>query len=213
MKSLSPKLRLCVTSTPLRPLVSFSMVNMGMLGKNFNVLDPFAGSCSTLLAAASIESSCNVVGVERSIYVDFSRVHDDFSSRGLPKLCGLIRGDSSKREIREEARNCVSNNTFDLIVCDPPYGLREKLNQEKDPAPIVELLRWIKDDRDNGTPLLKVGGRIVAFCPTLESNESTIDGMPDDEQMSEAGVRMVTKMKQPMNEALSRWLIVLECIE
>lgn len=52
----APKTRICVTRTPLCPIASFALCNVARLRQGATVLDPFAGSCATLLAASHITS-------------------------------------------------------------------------------------------------------------------------------------------------------------
>lgn len=213
MKSIDTKTRICVTSTPLRSLVSFSMVNLAKLQIGARVLDPFAGSCSIPLAVACIDPSCKTVAIEKSLAVRFENIQKDFEFRKLKPLAGLIRGDSCDPNTRHVARSFVDDQPFDAIITDPPYGLRESIDMDID-YPIIEMMHWMINDRHAGNRLLKVGGNIVVFCPNLEGEggEDIIVGLPGKGLMDEAGVTIKSKMKQPLNEALSRWLVVFECI-
>ena len=190
------------------------MVNMAKLREGARIIDPFAGSCSIPLAVACIDPTCKSVAIEKSLAVRFENIEKDFEVRKLAPLAGLIRGDSCEPAIRDYAKRLVDNEEFDAIITDPPYGLREKIDMDID-YPIIEMMNWIINDRERGNRLLKKGGRIVAFCPNVETEggEDIVIGLPSKELMDEAGVSIISKMKQPLNEALSRWLIIFECIK
>ena len=213
MKLIDTKSRICITNTPLRPLISFSMANLAEIKSDSSILDPFAGSCSIPLAAASIEPTCKTVGIEISNAVRFENIIKDFELRNLNLPSALIRGDASDTLIREKARKAIDGNAFDAIITDPPYGLRERIDIHTD-SPIVSMMKWIKEDRENGKRLIKNGGKLVAFCPNLEKEnfEDLIVGMPNEQLLDEAGMKLISQMKQPLNEALCRWLVVFECI-
>mmetsp|Transcript_27813 Transcript_27813/g.43164 ORF Transcript_27813/g.43164 Transcript_27813/m.43164 type:complete len:360 (-) Transcript_27813:168-1247(-) len=216
MSSIAPTTRKCVTSTPLRPSVAVSMANIAKLQKNFNVLDPYAGSCSTLLAAALVEPTCKTVGIERAHggIVSFMKIQEDFAVRNFTSPSGLIRGDSRDIAVRNKAIEAISGEEFDAILTDPPYGIREKVD-EGCPPPLVELFQSIIEDRERGKRLLRVGGRIIAFCPNRGEDDlmDKQSELPSKEQMDRAGIKLVAMMKQPMNESLSRFLVVFECIK
>jgi hypothetical protein len=56
MSIFAPKTRICVTRTPLCPIASFTLCNVAQLRQGATLLDQFAGSCTTLLAASHITS-------------------------------------------------------------------------------------------------------------------------------------------------------------
>ena len=57
-------------------------------------------------------------------------------------------------------------------------------------SPLTELFRAMGRDRTGaGTPLLKVGGRLVAFVP-VRSNERLEDCLPDTKDTDGAGLVM-----------------------
>ena len=216
MSTIAPTTRKCVTSTPLRPSVAISMANIAKLQRDFNVLDPYAGSCSTLLAAAMVEPTCKTVGIERAHggIVSFMNIERDFVIRNFAPLSGLIRGDCRDVAIRDKAIEAINGKEFDAILTDPPYGIREKID-EGCPPPLAELFHSIIEDRERGKRLLRVGGRIISFCPNRGEGGLLQDqhsDLPSEELMDRAGIKLVTMMKQPMNESLSRWLVVFECI-
>ena len=80
-------------------------------------------------------------------------------------------------KIRDEAR--VGGSAFDAIITDPPYGIREKNKAEYCiDLPLIQLVKAIALDRQDGHRLLKKGGRLVAFVPNKVGEELS-DGLPN----------------------------------
>ena len=146
-----PNTRICVTTTPLCPIASFTLCNIAQIHRrgNCTILDPFAGSCATLLAAAHIttlpttssisdvsttqqssQRGCQSVAIEiaHNGYVNRDDIIKDFETRSLPPPVDIIRGDCTSSEIRHQARLAIGGGAFDFIVTDPPYGIREAMS-------------------------------------------------------------------------------------
>ena len=111
-------------------------------------------------------------------------------------------------------------DSFDTIITDPPYGIREAMSSEEDNAlesveyesPLTKLFYAMGKDRTNGTPLLKSGGRLVAFIPVREG-ETLEDCMPDLKAREAAGLVMEGEGKeQVLSDILSRWLVSFVCV-
>eukprot|EP00554_Chaetoceros_debilis_P007972 CAMPEP_0194080230 /NCGR_PEP_ID=MMETSP0149-20130528/6286_1 /TAXON_ID=122233 /ORGANISM="Chaetoceros debilis, Strain MM31A-1" /LENGTH=506 /DNA_ID=CAMNT_0038761901 /DNA_START=290 /DNA_END=1810 /DNA_ORIENTATION=+ len=219
--SIAPKTRICITRTPLCPVAAFIMCNLAKLNEGRRVLDPFAGSCTTLLAAAMIAPSCESVGIEISgnDVVNRDDIMADFKSRKLTPPKALIQGDCTVEAVRDEARSSIDGHSFDIILSDPPYGRRESKSksQEDDsaPIPLVQLVQCIAVDLGNDKRLLTKGGRLVAFVPTNPTNigEHLEDGLPNKDQLDAAGLELVSITEQPLSETLSRWLAVYNCVK
>ena len=117
------------------------------------------------------------------------------------------------------AQNNQTETGFDAIITDPPYGIREstsRLGLDDDGTarrPIDDLLDMIRVDRDTGTRLLKLGGRLVVFLPHAREEETFEDIMPTKEQIVRAGLQCEFAREQPLNDVLSRWLVSFVCIE
>ena len=123
--SIAPTTRKCITNTPLAPIEAFTVCNIARIRNGDRVLDPFAGSCTTLLAASMLApKSLLSVGIEIAHNSQVNRDHivQDFQSRGLREPSAIIRGDSMDKIVRESAINAVGDKPFDCIVTDPPYG-------------------------------------------------------------------------------------------
>lgn len=210
--SIAPKTRICITRTPLCPLASFIMCNLAQIKEGDSILDPYAGSCSTLLAASMVVPSIQSVGIEIADNNSVNRddILKDFESRGLSPPKHLLHGDSLDSDVRDIARAAIGNVPFDAIIADPPYGRREKYSAKKDIPPLIKFIECIKADYEAGKPLLKRGGRFVAFVPTNEG-ESVYNGIPSMDDLELAGLKIESLTEQPLSETLSRWLLVLRC--
>ena len=232
----APKTRICVTTTPLCPIASFTLCNIAQISRlgNPTILDPFAGSCATLLAAAHItnlpitssmlqskQRGCQSVAIEISHngIVNRDDIIQDFETRSLPPPTDIIRGDCTLADIRHQARMAIGGDSFDAIITDPPYGIREAMSSEEDNAesveaesPLTKLFYAMGQDRTNGTPLLKSGGRLVAFIP-VRAGETLEDCKPDLKAREAAGLVMEGEGKeQVLSDILSRWLVSFVCV-
>jgi tRNA G10 N-methylase Trm11 len=207
-----PNTRICVTNTPLCPIAAFALCNVAGVRAGQSILDPYAGSCATFLAAAMMESTIRMVGIDISHngMVNRTDIRKDFTSRGLVEPLALLQGDSMDENLRNEARSFIQNEPFDHIITDPPYGIRESKGYNEK-SPIEEILQVIKRDRENGRRLLKKGGRLVCFIPVHEDEETLDEAMPTSLQLEEAGLRFELMREQPLNDKLSRWLVSFIC--
>lgn len=217
ISSISPRTRICVTNTPLEPVAAYNLCNFARVRDGQSVLDPYAGSCSTLLAAASLAPHCKTVGIEIALkkFIKKEDILKDFSSRGLQPPAAIICGDSMSKEIRDKAREAIGGEPFDAIATDPPYGIREKAGDDTEP-PLVQLFSVIAEDLDAGTPILKVGGRLTAFVPVApaeDEQDNLMSSLPGEELMHRAGMDLTDMRAQPLNDRLTRWLVAYTCIQ
>ena len=159
---------------------------------------------------------CRSIGVEiaHNGYVNRDDIVQDFVTRSLPPPTDVIRGDCLSLETRNNARLAVGG-AFDAIVTDPKYGIREAMSsseeddgsEEDDIPPLTKLFYAMGLDRANGTPLLKSGGRLVAFVPVCQG-ETLEECLPDSAAIEEAGLVMEGEGKeQVLSDILSRWLV------
>jgi len=231
---LNPNTRHCITNTPLCPITSIIMSNMGQINSYKNkVLDPYAGSCSTLLSSTLIKPTCTTVGIDIASEQSINRtdIMTDFSSRGLRVPHALLKGDFRNDTIRNQARKAIMGKdvSFDVILTDPPYGIRETtdwtLSSPNDPLsynnnnntnnehpnnPLLDILQIISIDLKNKTPLLhRKHGRLVVFVPCT-AQQTIEDMLPDEKVMEEAGLALESRVEQRLNDGLSRWLLVFQ---
>ena len=209
---IAPRTRICITNTPLESIAAYCLCNFAWVSDGQTVLDTYAGSCATLLAAASVAPNCSTVGIEIALkkFVKKEDIIEDFASRNLKVPNAIIRGDSMDRDIRDRARKAIGNIPFDCIVTDPPYGVREKAGDDSLP-PLVQLFEAIVEDRDAGAPLIKVGGRLTAFVP-VTPGQSVTDGLPGKDLVDRAGMELTDTIEQPLNNQLARWLVAYTCV-
>ena len=158
-----------------------------------------------------IAPGVKTVGIEiaHEGIVNRTDVVRDFETRNLTAPLSLIYGDSTDEWIRDRARSLIHGDAFDLIITDPPYGIRESTNYN-DQLPLSELCCSIARDREMGKPLLKKGGKLVAFVPCTD--EETLDEcLPNASTLEKAGLVLLDMVEQPLNDKLSRWLVSFEC--
>jgi tRNA G10 N-methylase Trm11 len=160
-----------------------------------------------------------MVGIEISHdgLVNRDDLRRDFHTRQLTEPVAVLHGDATMAEVRALARAAIGHRPFDAILTDPPYGIREsnKGGGGSTPAssrPIDDLLQMILEDRAAGTPLLRMGGRMVVFLPHRVEEESLEDIFPTCEQLDAAGLMCEYAQEQPLNDALSRWLVSYICV-
>ncbi|PIC49894.1 hypothetical protein B9Z55_001010 [Caenorhabditis nigoni] len=127
--------RCYIGNTTMDPELSFIQANLAMVQPGNLVFDPFVGTGGLILPAAEFggyvmgteinyqtarakgRSSRQGVGERHeseSIRANFEQYHTE------DKLLSIVIADSSKHAIWS------SNAKFDVIVADPPYGVREK---------------------------------------------------------------------------------------
>ena len=207
---ISPRTRICITNTPLPPVAAYTMCNLARIQNGQTILDPYAGSCTILLAAAMIAPHCRTVGIEIAHDVDASAMVADFVTRGLIPPTAFLRGDCTLATMRHNARAAIGGNAFDVICTDPPYGVRESLGINVNP--LNQLFLSIQEDRIQGSRLIKVGGRVVAFVP-VTTEETLEECLPSQEQTQLAGLELEVVREQVLNDRLSRWLVAYRCIQ
>ena len=207
--SISPRTRICITNTPLPPMAAYTMCNLARIQNGQTILDPYAGSCTILLAAAMMAPHCRTVGIEIAHDVNASAMVADFVTRGLTPPTAFLRGDCTLTTMRHNARAAIGGNAFDVICTDPPYGVRESLGQ--DVNPLDQLFSSIQEDRSQGSRLVKVGGRVVAFVP-VTTEETLEECLPSQQQTQLAGLELEVVQEQVLNDRLSRWLVAFRCI-
>eukprot|EP00934_Nitzschia_sp_Nitz4_P001066 Nitzschia sp. Nitz4//scaffold20_size174350//138500//139891//NITZ4_002123-RA/size174350-snap-gene-0.252-mRNA-1//-1//CDS//3329541872//1066//frame0 len=209
---IAPVTRVCITSTPLCPLASFALCNAAQITNSSKVLDPYAGSCTTLLAASMIAPDCQSVGIDvaEDYIINRDHIQQDFLQRNLTLPKRVIHGDFYQPEIRTMARQAIVDQPFDVILTDPPYGIRETTVRYTDKSPLEELFVAIAEDRESGHRLLAKGGRFVAFCPVHE--DSTLErSLPPRDLTERAGLVLEDCKEQVLNDHWSRWLVSFVC--
>ncbi|KAL7512183.1 hypothetical protein ACHAXN_010355 [Cyclotella atomus] len=206
---MAPSSRICKTTTPLCSIAAHIVCNIAMIRDDEAVLDPFAGSAATLLAASLIAPEAQTVGIEVVSDALLSRenIRRDFSTRGLKPPLAVIEGDVMDATVRNEARKLIGDKAFDVIVTDPPWGRREAASKmlAVDSA-LSSLIDVIKYNRLAGNPILKKGGRLVIFQP-CHKGQRIEELLPSDAQLQSAGLQLQDMKEQRLNDGLSRWVL------
>jgi len=227
----SIKTRKFIGNTTMDPQLALLMANLGLVDNGSFVLDPFVGTGSLLLAAAQFR------GVVFGGDIDFLTLHArsrpsrkgdkvravdesmsaNFEQYGLTDRYGdVIACDFSRSPWREDLN-------FDLIVTDPPYGIREqmvKVGTEKDftnkpipeqyldvhiPEKISYSLEQILEDLLNfSATRLTIGGRLVYWIPVIRQQYEA-ELLPSHPALS-----ILYNCEQVLTSNASRRLIVME---
>jgi len=222
ISSIAPATRLCITNTPLCPIAAYLLCNAAGIQSGDALLDPYGGSCTVHLAAAMIADVRSVsIEIAHNGLVNRDDILRDFETRQLTPPLAMLQGDCTDPSVREEARQALlrsnengneEDTTFDFIITDPPYGIRESTNYNEK-SPIQELADAITYDRDVlGQPLLKKGGKLVCFLPCSEEESLHQDVLPSSTELNKAGLKLATMREQPLNDSLSRWLVMFDCV-
>ena len=159
-------------------------------------------------------AKCETVGIEiaHNGLVNREDIAKDFSSRNLRLPNQIINGDSTDVEVREIAKLAV-NGSFDAIIADPPYGIRESTSYNE-LSPLEELFTSIISDANDADRqrLIKRGGKLVAFVPVTDE-QNLEEMLPSEDLTDKAGLEFELSREQPLNEKLSRWLVSYICVK
>ncbi|XP_076350026.1 tRNA (guanine(10)-N(2))-methyltransferase TRMT11-like isoform X2 [Tachypleus tridentatus] len=217
-----------IGNTSMDPTLSLIMANMAKIYHGDLVLDPFVGSGSLLVAAATFGGY--VCGTD----LDFLMLH----GKAKPTRC--------KQKMREPDENIRSNLRqygleshyidvivadaalpvwsdqcmFDAIIADPPYGIREateRIGTAKTytiPDHLVSghipskvsynLQDIIRDLLNFSGDHLCVGGRLVYWLPVFK-NDFQADLVP-----AHPSLKLISLSEQSLNLHSSRYLVTME---
>ncbi|KAH8925014.1 tRNA guanosine-2'-O-methyltransferase [Atractiella rhizophila] len=223
----SLKTRHYIGNTAMPPEISFLMANQAKACPGKLVYDPFVGTGSMLLSCAHFGSF--VMGSD----LDGRQLRgkgeggtrSNFEAYGLTdKLIDFFTGDITQFPLD-------TGDIFDAIVCDPPYGVRagaKKLGRKGNRKPLAEEPFMLEDGNyshrmpDYLPPmqafemsevlttllslshrLLKPGGRLVYFLPTVETEYK------DDDVPTLSGMTLIANSVQEFGH-WARRLITME---
>uniref|UniRef100_A0A6U8R752 Uncharacterized protein n=1 Tax=Emiliania huxleyi TaxID=2903 RepID=A0A6U8R752_EMIHU len=164
--------------TTLPPELAFLMANEARARPGCALLDPFCGTCSTLLSAARFGATTFGVEVDARV-LQREPIRANFAAAGLPPPARLLLADAAELLPRggaaadgkgddgaadgdhvAELPAGLGLRDFDAIVTDPPYGIMEGAGELYQPLPArcAMLLRL-------AAARLRVGGRLVFLLP------------------------------------------------
>eukprot|EP00475_Leptophrys_vorax_P030898 TRINITY_DN46631_c0_g1_i2.p2 TRINITY_DN46631_c0_g1~~TRINITY_DN46631_c0_g1_i2.p2 ORF type:complete len:395 (-),score=116.58 TRINITY_DN46631_c0_g1_i2:1665-2849(-) len=202
-----------IGTTSTKAELAFIMANQALVQPGDLVYDPFVGTASIIISCAVFGAT--VFGSDIDIRVikgNEKTLFDSFKQYKLPRP-EIIRSDASRPIWR-------SGMTFDAIVCDPPYGIREGPRKSgtkkeiKEIAPehldshiprtqVYDPVMLMNDLLNFAAKNLKLGGRLVFLFPANE--EYSEEDLP-----KHPCLRLVANCEQYLSRKLSRRLITLE---
>ncbi|EAY03249.1 MGC78809 protein, putative [Trichomonas vaginalis G3] len=199
----SLKTRKFINKTSMESSVAIHACVQGLAGPGKIVYDPFVGSGSLLIAAASLGAyalgsdydmkSMTQQGPEKK---DGVSIPDNFKQYGLlDRFLGIFRLDFLSDNLRYDKMP-----KLDAIVTDPPYGIREKQRSDA-PSPLLPLLLRLYEV---AAVCLKVGGRLVYWLPT------GYDFDADKDLPKHPALKLVSICQQVLMSRYCRQLVTLE---
>lgn len=216
--------RCYIGNTTMDPELSFIQANLAMVQPGNIVLDPFVGTGGLLLPAAEFgalvmgteinyqtarakgRSSRQGVGVRdesESIRANFEQYHTDH------RLLSILIADASKHAIWS------SNAQFDVIVADPPYGVREKARKTVKNKAVDKSEDYIQyqqkeeydlesafcDLLDMAARILVQNGRVSFWYPVI-LEKYCLENLPKHPAME-----LISNCEQPLTRKTSRRLL------
>ncbi|CAO4360692.1 unnamed protein product [Caenorhabditis nigoni] len=216
--------RCYIGNTTMDPELSFIQANLAMVQPGNLVFDPFVGTGGLILPAAEFggyvmgteinyqtarakgRSSRQGVGERHeseSIRANFEQYHTE------DKLLSIVIADSSKHAIWS------SNAKFDVIVADPPYGVREKarktVKNKKSDANEDYIQYQQKEDYDLEAAFcdllnlaamtLVMNGRVSFWYPVI-LEKYCFENLPTHPAME-----LLSNCEQPLTRKTSRRLL------
>lgn len=168
--------------TPLKPEMALLMLNLGQVDGYSLVLDPFAGSCSSFLPGSLCGfPMCLGMDVNLSSLAGAKCAKRCSRGQAMADVAGEcdmngIRLSLVGANIFASPLRRGGDGLFDCIICDPPYGLREKRRDGSggidDPvASSKDLLAAVRSVLEPALQLavtsLSNGGHIVFLFPSF----------------------------------------------
>ncbi|XP_050435779.1 tRNA (guanine(10)-N2)-methyltransferase homolog [Adelges cooleyi] len=230
---LSLKKRKFIGNTSMDPQLSLLMANLGKVSDGDLVLDPFVGSGSLLVAAATFGGY--VLGTD----IDFLMLHGRTrptrkQTRHIARQDESVRANMEQYScadkyidviVADSSLPCWRDNLeFDCIITDPPYGIREPTIRigAKDNLPVLKkegtpvhfpskveygLNEIIKDLMCFSSRKLKLNGRLLFWLPVFREEYEDVQ-MPKHSCFKSIG-----NCEQVLTTFTARRLLVYEKIK
>ncbi|XP_071854597.1 tRNA (guanine(10)-N(2))-methyltransferase homolog isoform X2 [Apostichopus japonicus] len=231
----SVKTRHFIGNTSMDAQLSLIMANQGGVKPNMFVFDPFVGTGSLLVAAAHFggyvagcDINVNTIhGVGKSSR-SFGKPRGEVTLRGNDEniLANMRQYNLHDRYLDVMVSDFALNvwreqELFDVIVTDPPYGIREKTrkigtNKHYDeledqtleghiPSTMsYHLADIFKDLLNFSARYLRLHGRLVYWLPVVNAEYS------DDHIPQHPCLKVIANSEQKINMTISRRLITME---
>ncbi|CAB3407814.1 unnamed protein product [Caenorhabditis bovis] len=217
--------RCYIGNTTMDPELAFLQANISRVSPGEIVLDPFVGTGGLILSAA--EFGGLVVGMEINYQTanaigkssrkgvgtrgDDESIQANFEQQGTQdRLLSIIIGDSSKHEIWSR------NSRFDVIVADPPYGVREKgrkvgknLKSHRENAQVVRFPQKQEYDLEKvycdllnlAAKICAIGGRVSFWYPVI------LEIYSDENLPKHPAMKLIANCEQTLTRNTSRRLL------
>ena len=220
LKRYSLKTRPFIGPTSTTAELALLMANQALVRRGSLVVDTFVGTGSILVALAHHGAICFGTDIDVRILrggaASAATIATNFKHYGFTAP-ELIRGDASTRG----SSMLRSNELFDAVVCDPPYGIRagarKSGSSRSEVSAVPESVRHshipqtqaydvdeILDDLlDNSARMLRHRGRLVFLMPAAF-------GMTTAELPTHPCLRLRNASEERLTGNMSRWLITYE---
>ncbi|KAL3782284.1 hypothetical protein ACHAWO_003618 [Cyclotella atomus] len=215
-------------STAMEPEIGFLMANLALAGSHdssgsIRFLDPCCGSGSLLLYSAALGAT-QLVGVDSNPSV-WIGADAEFENHGHANP-NFIEGD-----VFNPTKTIVlsTSDSFDAIVCDPPYNIgapvfidkkdsrpRNRFRDHNETNNISTTNEINNSDDVTQAILLLAGnvlvnrGRVVFFLPVKGKTQTPCAIKQYDDMLQSANLSLVFERKQQFTSTFSRWLVCLE---
>jgi len=206
------------TSTAMEPEIGFLMINLALAGRDttsssLRVLDPCCGSGRLLLYAAASGVS-KLVGVDynQNVYRDAESEFERYNFTPPKFIKGNVQSPLSTEVL-------CTPNSFDAIVCDPPYGIgapvkngdndkggEESTNKETESRDIISSIISTANN------VLVKGGRLVFLLPVQgDSMSIPLEKLLEsDLEKNNLSLRKSSSRLQRFSPTFARWLVCME---
>ncbi|CAH1774475.1 unnamed protein product [Owenia fusiformis] len=219
-----------IGNTSMDAALSLIMANVGLVKENLFVFDPFVGTGSLLVAAAHngayvmgtdidfqlLHAKAKPSRVKQKVRAKDESIHANLKQYGFGHLyLDALVADASNTQLWRE------QPLFDVIITDPPYGIREaavKSGKKKTPNEVAEehkekyippkvqygLSDIYKDLLNFAAKYLVLNGRLVYWLPIIRTDYS------DDNVPQHPCFKLQSNCEQAMTETIGRRLITME---
>ena len=206
------------TSTAMEPEIGFLMINLALAGRDtisssLRVLDPCCGSGRLLLYAAASGVS-KLVGVDynQNVYRDAGLEFERYNFTPPIFIKGNVQSPLSTEVL-------CTLNSFDAIVCDPPYGIgapvlsgdtdegeEESNNEQSESRDIMASIITIANK------VLVKEGRLVFLLPVQGDSMSIPLEKLLQSDLEKSKLRLLESSSrcQRFSPTFSRWLVCME---